>query len=94
MILKGTMPTNSPTMMDKTLTKVENHLTIRHLQGFLFPFVVNLIAYSNEDQMKCNSDKSFKQPSGLCYCLISRMFSEADSSYEEIVIYVKLFLFV
>ena len=30
----------------------------------------------NDDQLKCNSYKSFKQFSALWYCLISRMFSK------------------
>ena len=46
----------------------------------------------NEDQLKCNSYKSFKQLSVLWYCLICRIFSEEDLSCEEIDIYVKLFL--
>ena len=46
----------------------------------------------NEDQLKCNSYESFKLLSLLWYCLISRMFSEEDSSGDKIDIYTKLFL--
>ena len=46
----------------------------------------------DDDQMKCNTYTSFKQLSVLWYCLMNKMFSEDDSSFEEKDIYVKLFL--
>ena len=87
------MPTNSPTKLDQSATKAGNHLTISHSQGFSYQLTVISDSMLNEDQLKCNSCKSFKQLSVLWFCLISRMFSEEDSSGEEIDIYVKLFLF-
>ena len=45
MCLTGEMPTSSPTMMEPSVPKGGNHLTIRHSQEFLSQVMVTLIEY-------------------------------------------------
>ena len=57
MLLTGAMPTNSPTKMDQSLLKAEDHLTLWYSQGFPFQFLdqlkskycVNSRMFSEED---------------------------------------------